>query len=510
MATIWTSRQRAALATICLSSAMLGLEISSVPAILPSLEHALPADFRQLQWIMNAYTLAMSSSLMAWGALADRFGRKRIFMLGIVVFGLASLGCGLAADAAQLIAARAVQGASGAAMLTCQIAVLSHQFREGAQRSAAFAWWGVIFGAGLGLGPLVGAGITVAAGWGWVFLVHAVLALVALVLGRVGLVESSDPEASRVDLPGMVALSLAVFCLVYLVIQGQTIDRGHPFELSLAIVSLTCALGFVVIERHARRPMFDFSVFRIRSFSGALIGSAGMNFSFWPFVIYLPIYFKTVLGLGTVAGGVMLLAYTMPPLVAPPVAERLLARHGAGRVIPLGLFTMGLGFVLMWLATQFADDSWKAFLPGCIVAGCGLGLTNTPVSNTATAAIPVERVGMASGMDTTTRILSLSVNIALMGLILVHGTASSLVTISAPHGCGSPDQLAQLMAAGNMSAGAIACVGDTSSRQALLHGFGAVMGYATCAAWGLSLLGLVVFGQRRKSVSCEASLSAPH
>lgn len=160
-----------ALAAACLSSLMFGLEISSVPAILPTLEAVLHADFRQLQWIMNAYTIAVTTVLMATGTLADRYGRKRVFLIGIIAFGLTSLICGLADNAPVLIVARFLQGMSGGAMLICQVAVLSHQFPEGRQRSMAFGWWGIIFGIGLGFGPLVGVMIAALSTWEWVFLV---------------------------------------------------------------------------------------------------------------------------------------------------------------------------------------------------------------------------------------------------------------------------------------------------------------------------------------------------
>ncbi len=138
---------------------MLGLEITSIPSTLPTLERVLSADFSQLQWIMNAYTIAMCAMLIAIGALADRYGRKRVFMVNIVIFGIASLICGLAPNAPLLIAARFIQGASGAGMLACQVAILSQQFRSGPERAVAFSWWGVIFGLGLGTGPVIGGAI---------------------------------------------------------------------------------------------------------------------------------------------------------------------------------------------------------------------------------------------------------------------------------------------------------------------------------------------------------------
>jgi MFS family permease len=141
---------------VCLACLMFGLEISSIPSILPTLEQVLHADFKQLQWIMNAYTIAVTTVLMATGTLADRYGRKRIFAISIAAFGLASLTCGVAENVSTLIVARFLQGVSGGAMLICQIAVLSHEFKEGRERAIAWGWWGIIFGIGLGFGPIIG------------------------------------------------------------------------------------------------------------------------------------------------------------------------------------------------------------------------------------------------------------------------------------------------------------------------------------------------------------------
>lgn len=488
------ARNLATLLSVCLSATMLGLEISSIPAILPDLERILPADFRQLQWIVNAYTLAMATGLMACGALADRFGRKRIFMIGIAVFGMASLLCGLAHNAPELIGARFLQGVSGAAMLTCQIAVLSHQFRHGAQRSRAFAAWGITFGAGLGFGPLVGVLIAAVAGWPWVFLIHLALAALTFGLAGWGIVESANPAMSRLDLPGMATLSLAVFALVEVIIDGRGLGADNPLGLMLAALGLLAIVSFVIVENRSARPMFDFRVFRVRPFLGALIGSAGMNFSFWPFVIYLPIHLQAVLGLDAKAAGAMLLAYTLPPLVVPPLAERLLARHGAGTVIPLGLATIGTGFALMLLAAYIRADNWQALLPGCLLAGVGLGLTNTPVTNTSTGALPPEQAGMASAMDTSARIMSLSINIAVMGLILVHGIRNRLPAHDTP--APELDRLARSIAGGDLSAAGRA--GWTEAHAALLAGFEDVMLYGAICAWAMGLISLLVFGRKTK------------
>jgi MFS family permease len=291
-----STKNKVALSAVCLSAVMLGLEITSIPSILPTLEQVLPAGFKQLQWIMNAYTIAMCSVLVAMGALADRFGRKRIFMAGIVIFGISSLICGLATSAPLLIAARFLQGTSAAAMLACQVAVLSHQFRDGPERGVAFAWWGVIFGLGLGFGPIIGGAIVALSSWHWVFLIHVTIALLTVVLARIGVTESVDPHSVSIDFGGMVTLSLSVFGLVYLITQGQEIGLSSSLGLAIAGASIVSFVLFVFIENSVKRPMFDFRAFRVRNFSGALLGASGMNFSFWPFVIYLPIYLTRIRG----------------------------------------------------------------------------------------------------------------------------------------------------------------------------------------------------------------------
>jgi EmrB/QacA subfamily drug resistance transporter len=487
------SRNTLALAAVCLSALMLGLEISSVPAILPILERVLPAGFRQLQWIMNAYTVAMTTCLMAMGALADRFGRRRVFLIGIAAFGAASLACGLAPGAPVLIAARALQGASAAAMLSCQIAVLSHQFPAGPGRGRAFGWWGIVFGFGLGFGPLVGGLTAALLSWDWVFLVHVLLALATLALARAGVAESSDPQAVRLDGAGIATLSVTVFSLVYLITRGQALRPDDPVSL-LAGLGAAGALAFVMVELRATRPMFDFAAFRNRRFSGALIGSAAMNFSFWPFVIYLPIYFQSVLGYDGVRAGLALLAYTLPTLVVPPLGERLLLHRGPGVVIPLGLSAIGAGFLLMHRAAAGADPDGPTLLLGCLLAGAGLGLTNTPVTNTATASVPAERAGMAAGMDMSARMISLALNIALMGALLLHGVRSGLARAVPGAPDAALDALAEAVAAGNVVTDGI---GPAAARQALAQGFAGIMLYGGLAAWALALLGRVVFGARK-------------
>ncbi|AVH44158.1 MFS transporter [Agrobacterium tumefaciens] len=493
-----SSRSAMALAAVCLSALMFGLEISSVPAILPTLEQVLHADFRQLQWIMNAYTIGVTMVLMATGALADRFGRKRVFIASIVAFALSSLACGMTENVSVLIGARFLQGLSGGAMLVCQIAILSHQFRTARERGMAFGWWGIVSGVGLGFGPIIGGAIVALWSWEWVFLVHVVLGAGTWLLATGGVGESRDPEAARLDLAGMVTLSVAVFCLAFFITQGPALGFVSPAALLILGVAAASFIAFVIAEKLSSRPMFDFSVFRIRPFSGAIIGSAAMNISFWPFMIYLPIWFQAGLGYDSVTAGLGLLAYTLPALVVPPLAERLSLRYQPRLVIPAGLFTIGLGFMLMKLGSGIENASWLTMLPGCILAGIGLGLTNTPVTNTTTGAVSPARSGMASGIDMSARMISLAINIPIMGFILVEGVRASLrANLPSAADIEALQSLAEKIAAGTAGTSAQG-VSQELVHQALADGFGLVMLYAGISVCFLAAISFMIFGPARK------------
>jgi len=369
------------------------------------------------------------------------------------------------------------------AMMICQFAILSHQFREPTTRARAFAIWGVIAGVGLGFGPMVGALILAIADWRWVFLVHAPLTLLTLVLLRISVQESRDPAGHRLDIAGMLTLTLSVFALVYFITQGSEHGFGSPAMLGWAGLSLMALLLFIAVERRSAHPMFDFSVFRIQRFNGALMGSIGMNFSFWPFMIYLPLYFQAGLGYDTMTTGGALLAYTLPTLLVPPLAERLALRYGADRIIPLGLGLMGAGFIVMAATNHSSQPSVVLILIACGIAGSGLALTNSPTTNTTTGSVSPDRAGMASGIDFSARLITLALNIALMGLVLILGIAHYLAGVL-------PDtaQLATLsqdIAAGKLD---VLPQGPMIAQAALRSGAGWAMSYAGLGACALAVL----------------------
>ncbi|WP_431888280.1 MFS transporter [Pectobacterium colocasium] len=470
-----------ALMAVCLAALMSGLEISSVPVILPVLEKEMQASFRELQWIMNAYTLACTTVLMATGTLADRYGRKRVFIISIIAFGLTSVMCGLAESPQWLIVGRSLQGLSGGAMLTCLIAILSFQFPQGAPRSRAFAAWGITFGFGLGFGPMIGGVLVAWLSWQWVFLVHGFIALLTLILTLKNVVESRDNAVKKLDLSGIVTLSSMVMGATYLITQGSSLGWDSLAARLILLFTVLSAGLFIWVEKRHPYPMFDFSVFRIRPFSGALMGSMGMNFSFWPLMIYLPVYYQSGLGYSSLATGLALLAYTLPTLLMPPLGEKLVVRFGAARVIPIGLFTIGTGFMLM----TFAAAHHLSLLPGALLAGAALGLINTPVTNTTTGSVSGDRAGMASGIDISARLITLSINIALMGNLLVAGIAESLKGVVSE----GIDTLAERIAGG----GEVSTLATEVASRALTEGFGSILLYGAGGVWVLALMSHLLF-----------------
>lgn len=492
-------RNAVAAVAICLAALMFGLEISSVPAVLPTIENVLRAGFGGAQWVMNAYTIACTTVLMAAGTLADRYGRKRVLLLSVLAFGITSLACGLARDASVLIAARFLQGMSGGAMVICQIAALSRQFQQGPARSRAFAAWGIIFGVGLGFGPMIGSAIAVLLDWTWVFLIQLPLAVLTLALIGGSVDESRDPDAGRLDVAGIVSMSLTVFGLTFFITQGPSLGLGSPVTLGALSMSAVSFAAFLYVEKRHAHPMFDFAVLRIRPFAGALYGSMGMNFSFWPFMIYLPIYFQSVLGYSVAGSGLALLAYTLPTLVVPPLAERLTVRYQPRTVIPAGLFVIGLGFFVMQLQGS-AGFGLSALLGGCVLAGIGLGMTNTPVSNTTTASVPTARAGMASGIDMSARLITLAINIALMGLLLIEGVMAYLRHAGLGLDSTALRDLANRVASGDLAALGVAHADlprpATFAHEALAHGFRWVMLYAGAGAWLTAAASAMTFGAK--------------
>jgi len=298
-----------------------------------------------------------------------------------------------------------------------------------------------------------------------------------------------------------------VLGLTALITQGAGLGWLSPAVFGTAALTGLSLAAFVRAERAHPHPMFDFSVFRIRDFSGAILGCIGMNCSYWPFMIYLPLYFSAGLGYDTSAVGLALLVYTVPFLVMPPIAQWLLLRYQARFVIPAGLFLIGLGFLLMkWGAGAAQLGGWTV-LPGALLAGIGLGLTTTPATNMTTASVPAHRAGMASGMDASARLVTLALNIAVMGAVLVAGILAALhATLGSAVDAAGLRALAEQLAAGDVAGAQQALAGSTVAgvagtllQTAVTQGFGWVMLYGGLCAWLTALLSFAAFGRGQRA-----------
>jgi EmrB/QacA subfamily drug resistance transporter len=393
---------------------MLLLDITIVNVALPAIERALKASFSDLQWVVDAYALALATCVLTAGALADLFGRRRIFVIGIVLFTVASAACGIAGDPLFLIIARGLQGLGGAAMFATALALISQEF-HGRERGTAFGIWGATIGLAVAIGPLVGGMLTSWLSWRWIFLVNIPIGVGAVALALTKLRESSDPEHSRLDPVGLVTLTSGLFCLILALIEGNGHGWTSGLIIGLFVAAALLLAAFVIAEAVQETSMIDLSLFGRPAFVGAQITAFAISSTLFAMFLYLTLYLQDVLRLSPLQTGVRFLPLSLLSFVAAPLAGRLSAR------VPIRLLLGGglaLCAVSLWLMSGISvDSSWTTLLPGFIVGGIGIGFVNAPLATTAVSTVRQERAGMASGLNNTFRQLGIATGIAALGAI---------------------------------------------------------------------------------------------
>src|SRR3954471_10140232 len=287
------------LVAVCTATFMLLLDITIVNVALPAIENALHASFSDLQWVVDAYALGLATCVLTAGSLADLFGRKRLFLLGIALFTLASAACGAAWDPLFLIVARGVQGIGGAMMFATALALISQEF-HGKERGTAFGLWGATIGAAVAIGPLAGGMLTSWLSWRWIFLVNIPIGVFAIVLGLRELRESSDPEHSRLDPLGLVTLTVGLFCLILALIEGNDHGWTSAFIVSLLVVALVVLAVFVASQTRDRPTMIDLALFRRPAFDGAQTTAFTISASTFAMFLYLTLYLQNILHLSPI------------------------------------------------------------------------------------------------------------------------------------------------------------------------------------------------------------------
>ncbi len=402
------------LVAVCTATFMLLLDITIVNVALPAIEKALHASFSDLQWVVDAYALALATCVLTAGALADLFGRKRLFLLGIALFTIASAACGLANDSLFLIIARGVQGIGGAMMFATALALLSQEF-HGRERGTAFGLWGAVIGAAVAIGPLAGGMLTSWLSWRWIFLVNIPIGIGAVVLGMRQLHESSDPEHSRLDPPGLVTFTIGLFALILALIEGNDHGWTSGLIIVLLVVAVIALAAFLATQARDGTTMIDLTLFRRPAFVGAQTTAFAISSSMFAMFLYLTLYLQNILGLSPLETGVRFLPLSLVSFFAAPLAGRLTGRVPVRALLAFGL---ALNAIAMWSMSRVSESShWTVLLPGFILGGIGIGFVNAPLATTAVSTVAVQRAGMASGINNTFRQVGIATGIAALGAI---------------------------------------------------------------------------------------------
>lgn len=420
------SRSTWLLIAVCIASFLEPLATTVVTVSLPQIQRSTGASFAELQWVLNAYVLTFAALVLTGGALADRFGRRFVFVCGLWTFIIASLVCGLATTPLALILGRGVEGVGAAFMLSAGLALMVQEF-HGAARIRAFALWGVVVGAGSALGPLAGGFITDQFGWRWTFLINLPICLPLVWLTLKVARELKDPLATSVDWTGLVSFTAMFFLLMYALIEGNNYGWGSPVILGLLIGAVVLLTVFVLGQLRQARPMFDLSLFSNRTFTGASIVAVAIAAAYFTLLVYLPLYFQGVLGYSPTGAGLALLAMAVPLLVMGPISAKLAAILQSRLLLSLGLLVIAIGAFTMSLVGTYGAVVVYA---GMVITGVGAGLINGELSNVAISVIVRERSGMASGINNTMRQLGFGVGIAGLGAIF----GSNLVRGLGPYG----------------------------------------------------------------------------
>jgi EmrB/QacA subfamily drug resistance transporter len=402
------------LVAVCMGTFMLLLDITIVNVALPDIQQSLKATFSDLQWVVDAYALTLAALLLTAGSLADNFGRRKVYAVGLVVFTLASLACGLAPTTLFLELSRGVQGVGGAIMFAVSLALLADAFR-GKERGLAFGIWGAITGIAVAIGPLLGGALTSGLSWRWIFFVNLPLGIIALVISLSRVAESKAPVARRPDWAGFATFSLALASLVYALIESN--ERGFTDSRVLACYGASVVLLglFLLAETKGSNPMFDLALFRLPTFSGGLVAAFGVSSTIFSLLLYLVLYIQDLLGYSPFQTGLRLLILSGGILLTSTLSGRLSSHVPVRLLIGPGLILVSIGQFLM-LGLN-ASSSWTHLIPGFIVAGAGVGLLNPPLASTAVGVVQPQRAGMASGINSTFRQVGIATGIALLGTL---------------------------------------------------------------------------------------------
>ncbi|MGW4462083.1 MFS transporter [Micromonospora sp. NPDC004704] len=403
------------LMTVCLGTFMLLIDVTIVVVALPDMVGDLDASFGALQWVINAYALALGALVLGAGSIADLVGHRRAYVVGLAIFAASSLMCGLAPNTGVLITARTVQGIGAAAMFATTFALLNSAY-AGRDRGTAYGIWGAVSGASAAVGPILGGLLTEGLSWRWIFFVNLPVSAVAIVLCLTTLATVHISGRGRVDIGGMASFTAAAACATYALIRANEDGWSDPGVWALLVLAVALLAGFVAFESRSPYAMFDLALLRNRSFVAVLLAGLLLTFAAFATFTYTSIWLQSVLGMSAIGAGLTGLPMSITAFAVSAVLGRILHGRRPDLVIGGGLLLVGLGSLLTAVLVHGAAG-WPALVPGLAVVGVGVGLVTPILGSVSMSLVPPQRGGMAAGAVNTARQLGFAFGIAVLGSV---------------------------------------------------------------------------------------------
>jgi EmrB/QacA subfamily drug resistance transporter len=435
------------LLTMCFALAMVMLDNTVVNVALPTISRELGAGVSGLQWIVDGYVLALASLLLTGGILGDRYGRKRMFGTGLVVFTLASLACGLSQSTGQLIAARAIQGIGAALLMPGTLSIITVTFPPH-ERARAIGLWAGMSGLALALGPTVGGLMVERFGWQSVFFLNVPIGAVALLTSIRTVRESVSEEVRHLDLTGLALGTAGLFSVTYGLIEANQLGWGDPLIVGALVAGGILLAGFLAWESRAAHPMMPLRLYRIPTFSAGNLVAFSVSLGMFASFFFLSLYMQLIHGYSAFQAGIRFLPMTLMIIVTAPLAGRFAQKHGSRAPMTYGLTLAGGGLVLLGLLLD-VDTPFALMLPVFMAMGHGMGATMAPMTAAVMNAVGHERAGLGSAMTNTSREVGGVFGIALLGTVLTTTLKSSLGSALAGVGLAAGQQEQIAAAAGH-------------------------------------------------------------
>ena len=406
------------LAAVSFGLFMIMLDNTVVNVALPSIQRELGIGLSELEWIVTGYALSFAALMLTGGKLADMVGRRRIFVLGIVVFTVASLLCGIAESSEMLIGARVLQGVGAALMNPATLSIISATFPP-AQRGMAIGIWAGVSALALAIGPLVGGLLTEHVGWEWIFFVNVPVGILGIAASYLFIDESKDTShEQRLDLPGLLTSGIGLFALTYGLIEANTYGWTSGRILGAFAVAAIGLVSFVLLERHQRLPMLDLTLFRSGTFAGANLVILLVAFAMFGIFLFVSLYMQNILGYSAVQAGAAFLPMTILIILIAPIAGKTTDRIGSRWLMTAGMTLIAVQ--LFYFSTLGVDASYWDLLPALLIGGIGMALTMTPSAAAVVRSVPVDKSGVGSAVLNSFRQVGGSIGIAVMGAIVAH------------------------------------------------------------------------------------------